>query len=363
MRGKGREIDVMLTCIDGACGLASFRRRPAGGYLVGGLREVFFLGGYRLRIAAGVIAVALIVLAAGLPARAVEAVSVPNSAPAIDLTAAVERHRTDADRILVSTAPGADGIVQRMDVRAREGNNNWAVFALANTGNDQIDRLIVIPHYRLVGSGLMWPDLGLSRVVTITSSGERPDRVDSATADVFRITLDPGAVITYVAELRTNKLTQIYLWEPDAYKDKINSITLYYGIVIGIAGLLALFLTILFVVKGSVMFPAAAALGWAVLVYIGVDFGFWGKVFDMSAGAERIWRAAGEAILAATLLVFLFAYLNLNRWHVRYSHITLGWLAFLALLVAVALFDPAMASGVARLSLFGVAVLGFCLVV
>ena len=45
------------------------------------------------------------------------------------------------------------------------------------------------------------------------------------------------------AELRTPKLPQIYLWEPDAYKDKVNSFTLYHGIVIGIAGLLALFLT------------------------------------------------------------------------------------------------------------------------
>lgn len=284
-------------------------------------------------------------------------------AAAIDLTAAVERHRTDSDRILVSTAPGTDGIVQRMDVRAREGNTNWAVFALANSGNEQIDRLIVVPHYRLVGSGLIWPDLGQSRVVTITSSNERPERVENATADVYRITLDPGAVITYVAELRTDKLNQVYLWEADAYKDKVNSITLYYGIVIGISGLLALFLTILFVVKGSVMFPAAAALGWAVLVYIGIDFGFWGKVFDMSAGTERVWRASSEAILAATLLVFLFAYLNLNRWHVRYSHITVGWLAFLGLMVAVALVDPTIASGVARLSLVGVAVLGFSLVI
>ena len=158
--------------------------------------------------------------------------------------------------------------------------------------------------------------------------------------------------------MRTDKLPQLYLWEPDAYKDKINSFTLYYGIVIGIAGLLALFLTILFVVKGSVMFPAAAALGWAVLVYIGIDFGFWGKVFDMSAGAERIWRAIGEAILAATLLVFLFAYLNLNRWHVRYAHITIAWLGGLAALIALALFDPAIASGIARFSLAAVAVAG-----
>jgi diguanylate cyclase (GGDEF)-like protein/PAS domain S-box-containing protein len=322
-------------------------------------------GGLNLRLLRAILVVAglLAAFSSAPPARAVEAVNVRADASAIDLTAAVELQRTETDRVLVSTAPGADGTVHRIEFRAREGSTNWAVFALANSGNEQIDRLIVVPHYRLVGSGLMWPDLGLSRVVVITSSGERPERVESPTADVFRVTLDPGAVITYVAELRTGKLSQIYLWEPDAYKDKVNSITLYYGIVIGIAGLLALFLTILFVVKGSVMFPAAAALGWAVLVYIGIDFGFWGKVFDMSAGAERIWRASGEAILAATLLVFLFAYLNLNRWHVRYAHITVGWLAFLVLLVAVALVDPSVASGIARLSLVGVAVFGFSLVI
>ena len=308
--------------------------------------------------------VLIAVLTGAAPARAVEAVNVRLDASAIDLTDVTERQKTDGDRIQVSTAPGADGIVRRIEVRAREAGTNWAVFALANSSDEQIDRLIVVPHYRMVGSGLLWPDLGLSRIVSITpSSGDRPDRQDSATADVFRITLDPGTVITFVAELRTDNLPQLYLWEPDAYKDKINSFTFYYGIVIGIAGLLALFLTILFVVKGSIMFPAAAALGWAVLVYIGNDFGFWGKVFDMSAGAERIWRASGEAILAATLLVFLFAYLNLNRWHVRYAHITVGWLLFLGALVALALFDPAVASGIARLSLFLVAVAGFGLVV
>jgi diguanylate cyclase (GGDEF)-like protein/PAS domain S-box-containing protein len=110
------------------------------------------------------------------------------------------------------------------------------------------------------------------------------------------------------------------------------------------------------------MFPAAAALGWAVLVYIGIDFGFWGKVFDMSSGAERIWRASGEAILAGTLLVFLFAYLNLGRWHVRYMHITLGWLAGLAALVVIALIDASIASGIARLSLVCIAFLGLGLV-
>jgi diguanylate cyclase (GGDEF)-like protein/PAS domain S-box-containing protein len=306
----------------------------------------------------------LAMLLQAAPARAVEAVSVRLDVPAIDLTAATELKKTETDRIQVSTAPGSDGIIRRIEVRAREGDTNWAVFALTNNSDQQFDRLIVVPHYRMVGSGLFWPDLGLSRLVAITpSSGDRPLRQENTTADVFRVTLDPGTVITFVAELRTDNLPQIYLWEPDAYKDKVNSFTLYYGIVIGIAGLLALFLTILFVVKGQVMFPAAAALGWAVLIYIGIDFGFWGKVFDMSAGVERIWRACGEAILAATLLVFLFAYLNLSRWHVRYAHITIAWLAALAALIAVAVYDPSVASGVARISLAAIAVFGLGLVI
>jgi diguanylate cyclase (GGDEF)-like protein/PAS domain S-box-containing protein len=317
-----------------------------------------------LRSATALAAFALAAMLGIGGAAAVEAVNVRLDAAAIDLTDAVEFQHTDGDRVQVSTAPGADGIVRRVEVRAREAGTNWAVFALANNGEEQIDRLIVAPHYRMVGSGLIWPDLGLSRIVNITpSSGDAPERLQNANADVFRVTLDPGTVITFVAELRAANLPQLYLWEPDAFKDKVNSFTLYQGIVIGIAGLLALFLTILFVVKGSVMFPAAAALGWAVLIYIGIDFGFWGKVFDMSSGAERIWRASGEAILAATLLVFLFAYLNLNRWHVRYAHITVGWLAFLGALVAVALYSPAVASGIARMSLFFIAVLGLALVV
>ena len=178
----------------------------------------------------------LVALAAADPARAVDAVSVRSDAPAIDLTAILEHQRSEGDRIQVSTAPGTDGIVRRIEVRAREGGQNWVVFALANNTDDQLDRLIVAPHYRVVASGLLWPDLGLSRIATITpSTGDRPERQESPTADVFRVTLDPGAVITFVAELRTDKLPQLYLWEPDAYKDKVNSFTLYQGIVIGLS--------------------------------------------------------------------------------------------------------------------------------
>src|SRR5581483_5834300 len=118
----------------------------------------------------------LVMIVAASKAYALDAVSVRSDAPAIDLTRVLEHQRSDSDRIQVSTAPGTDGIVRRIEVRAREGGQNWVVFALANNADDQLDRLIVAPHYRIVASGLLWPDLGLSRIATITpSTGDRPD--------------------------------------------------------------------------------------------------------------------------------------------------------------------------------------------
>ena len=309
---------------------------------------------------------ALLVLFGSLgPAAAIESSRVPLDTPAIDLTRAIERYSSQGDRLLVSTAPGPDGIVRRIEVRAKDPGTtpNWIVFALTNDTDEQLERLIVAPHFRLVGSGVIWPDLGAIRISAITASqGIAPEREDSSDADVFRLTLDPGTTITYVAELRTPNLPQLYLWEPDAYKDKVTSFTLYKGIVIGIAGLLALFLTIVFVVKGAVIFPAAAALAWAVLAYVCIDFGFWDKLFGTTGASDRIWRAGAETTLSATLLVFLFAYLNLSRWHVRASRVAAVWLVFLFALIAFAVYDAPVAAGVARISLATIAAVGFVLV-
>ncbi|MCC2095355.1 MAG: sensor domain-containing phosphodiesterase, partial [Hyphomicrobiales bacterium] len=213
----------------------------------------------------------LVSLAQLSPALAIEPVPVPLDTKAIDLSTRMELYSSKGDRIQVSTAPDQDKIVRRIEVSARQTGTrpSWIVFALANETNEQIERLIVAPHFRLAGSGVIWPDLGASRIAAITASqGFPPEREEGTDADVFRITLDPGTIVTYVAELRTPNLPKLYLWQPDAYKDKLASLTLYQGIIIGIAALLALFLTIVFVVKGAVIFPAAAALAWAVLAYV-----------------------------------------------------------------------------------------------
>src|SRR4029077_12495314 len=162
---RGREIGAKTVryCAGGHVA----RSAPCAG--LGG-RVLAFLRATRFRACGSLVVLAIITVAAIPAARAVEAVNVRTDASAIDLTDAVDPQHTEGDRIQVSTAPGADAIVRRIEVRSREAGRNWAVFALANNGDEQIDRLIVAPHYRMVGSGLIWPDLGRSRIVYITPS-------------------------------------------------------------------------------------------------------------------------------------------------------------------------------------------------
>ncbi len=310
------------------------------------------------------IAVIAVVIAT-LTAQALEPIEITRDSVAIDLTPALDFYPNVGARLQVSTAPGVDGIVRRIEVRAKgdKPNQSWAVFSLANTTDEQMDRLIVARHFRLSNSGFLWPDLGSVRITSITpSDGFSLDRETSNDSDVFRLTLDPGAIITFVAELNSAGLPQLTLWEPNAYKDTENSYTLYRGIVLGISGLLAMFLTILFVVKGSSMFPATAALAWAVLAYISVDFGFLNLVISLTPGDGQAWRAGAEVFLAASLVVFLYAYLHLNRWHARYSYVAIAWLLGLVILFGVAIVDPPIAAGIARISFSLTAIFGMLLI-
>lgn len=121
---------------------------------------------------------ALIFFTGLAPALAIDTVRVPGSAAIDTLTSRVQSYSSEGDRLTVSTAPGSDNIVRRIEVRAREaGTAHWIVFALTNDTDEQIERLIVAPHFRLVGSGVIWPDLGASRVSAITASqGFPPER-------------------------------------------------------------------------------------------------------------------------------------------------------------------------------------------
>ena len=322
-------------------------------------------GARALGILLSAVVVLLAVLAGGATARAVEAVPVPQAVPAIDLLPFTERLVNGAgERLQVSTAPGADGIVRRIEVRPQSPETtHWAVIALSNPGDEQIDRLLVVPRYRLVDSGFIWPDLGSARIRAITpSQGFPPRPLQSLDADVYEITLDPGAIVTFVVELASPGLPQLRLWEPNAYRDSLNAYTLYKGIVLGIAALIAVFFTLVVLLKGTLMFAATAALAWVVLGVVLIDMSFLAEVLRSRVEEEIVFRAIAETLLALTLALFVYAYLNLNRWHVRYAHAILALGVLFVGVLVLAIWDPPIAAGIARVSLGVVGLAGLVLI-
>ncbi|WP_306119598.1 MULTISPECIES: EAL domain-containing protein [unclassified Roseitalea] len=300
------------------------------------------------------------------PTAANEPISINRDDTALDLTRAVEIYRDRGPTFRVSTAPDAEGIVRTIEVQAtsEETAGNWAVLVLTNNTDLQIDRLLVAPRFRLVNSGVFWPDLGSQRIASITpSAGFSLDRVADPDADIFAITLDPGAIITLVAELASPSLPQLYLWEEDAYREIVNSYTLYNGIVLGICGLLALFLSILFVVRGTTTFPAAALLAWSVLAYILIDFGFVSQFSTMDSAAIGRWRAIAEVAIVASLGLFLFSHLRLDRWSDRLRWTAFVWLLSVLALGALVTIDPSIAAGIARVGLALTAAFGLLLII
>jgi len=300
-----------------------------------------------------------------LPVYAFQVITVPEDVNAVNLTHVIEIAHGSAGKVQLSTAADATGIIRRIEVLASKPGTNpdWALFALKNNSDTQMERLLVAPFFRLPGSGIFRPDLGNNRIAALTpSQGVRPTRLVDGEADVFDITLDPGATVTFVAELSSGSLPELYMWKPNAYRDYVNSFTLFRGVVLGISGLSAVFLTIMFAVKGRGIFPATAAFAWAVLIYLLIDFGVLGRLLGVGNGEVQPFRAASEALIATTLFGFLFIYLNLHRWHLRFIHLALALAAVFIALLAFAFFQPAIAATVARLVLALLGLSGFFLI-
>jgi diguanylate cyclase (GGDEF)-like protein/PAS domain S-box-containing protein len=311
------------------------------------------------------LALALFLFLPGL-AYAIEAIPVEPDNPKVDITAKGELYEGRGDRLQIETAPGPDGYIGRMAVQASTPGTNpgWLVFALSNPTDKRIVRWLVAPRYTLANSRVFRPELDAPRITAVTPSlGFRPEPLKSDRADMFRLSLEPGQTVTYAAELASSKVPSLTLWTPNIYQAKQQDRMLFNGVLLGITGLLAIFLTAIFAANHRAIFPATALVAWAALVYFCVDFGFWNKLFPVGPDRTALYRAAAEAGLFASFVLFLYTFLRIGLWHMWIKTVFWVWIAAQFALIVVAIVDPQTAAGLARASAFVIAGVGTALIV
>jgi diguanylate cyclase (GGDEF)-like protein len=316
-------------------------------------------GGRTAALACAIVAAVLLLPAAH--AHAIEAIPVEPNLEKIDITAKGELYEGRGDRLQIETAPGPDGYIGRMAVAASIPGTNpgWLVFALSNPTSERIVRWLVAPRYTLANSRVFWPIVDAPRIAAVTPSlGFRPETLKSDRADMFRLNLEPGQTVTFAAEMSSQLVPRLNLWDPNAYQAKQQDRMLFNGVLLGITGLLAIFLTAIFAANHRAIFPATALVAWAALAYFCVDFGFWNKIFPVGPDRTALYRAAAEAGLAASLVLFLYTFLRIGLWHGWIRTLFWGWIAVQFGLILVAIVDPAFASGLARASLVAIASVG-----
>ncbi|MGL1921082.1 MAG: EAL domain-containing protein [Hyphomicrobiales bacterium] len=259
----------------------------------------------------------------------------------------------------------SDGEKPFLNVLA-EGSSRptWISFALTNPSKKPIQRLLVAPHYGGGNDGLILPILSGTRLAQLyASSGLKPTLQKLNGNDVFLINLPAEKTITYVASIAENLPTRLSLWDVDAYKNHQNYLPFYQGIIIGILGLLAIFISSLFIVKRDVLFIVAAIICWAALSYSLQEFGFITVVLPENSYILALVRALSE--VAITGLPLLLVYLFFNKTYrlnaLQIIILSPLFIAFIAVLIAF--ISPSIAATIARINAIFVVGMGFWLII
>lgn len=300
-----------------------------------------------------VVVVAMVALGVSQSAQALETITVPANQDVIELTTRGTLFENRGDRLQVETAPGPDGVVGRISVKAntRGTNPSWIVFALRNETDTVMERWLTSSRYTLIGSGIIWPNLDARRLEAVTPSiGFLPERVKSDQADVFRLTLEPGQTVTFAVEMASTRFSRVFLWKPIAYELNVRESQIYNGALLGLTGLLGLVMTALFAANHKIIFPSAALVAWCVMAYLCIDFGLFHKTFNLRPEDNAVYRAGAEAAMAASFVIFLHTFLRLRYAHGIFRMLLSVWILAQLALVAIAVVDPRLAATFARLS-------------
>lgn len=311
----------------------------------------------------GIFSFLLFLFALNPAANATENIIIYPDARHVSISEFLTVHEASSTINVKSVRP-SDDEKQFIDIKIDDGSSpQWVSFALTNPSTIAMQRLLIAPHYGGGNDGLIMPILGGARIAQLyASSGVAPTLQKLNGNDVFLINLPAEKTITFVARIAENLPTRLSLWDVDSYKSNQNYLPFYHGLIVGILGLLAIFITSLFVVKREILFATAALICWASLAFSLQEFGFITVILPDDTYILSLVRAVSEVAISGLPLLLIYLFFNKSYRLNKIQIILLSPLliAFLALLLAF--ISPSLAATIARINAVVVALMGFWLI-
>ncbi|MGE4253265.1 MAG: diguanylate cyclase, partial [Parvibaculaceae bacterium] len=269
---------------------------------------------------------------------------------------------TDKPVVTIRTADDATGLLMELPAKGREPVHRWIVVTLTNSAAQARDVVVATPHQGFAGSGIFWPKPIGSRIQNVVAAGQAaiaPLRVINA--DAFALRIEPKGRVTVAMELTRTGLDEIELWQRVAFDAKAEQAGFYRGVLLGIAMLLGVVALSLYAVRTIAVFPFASVFIWSAIAFIALESGYLPQVNDLlpkdyELGPEI--RAVIEGLMVVGLILCLVAFADLRRRRPVAWNVLLLAAGLLLALPIYGWFEPARASGVARIAFAVVAALG-----
>ena len=297
----------------------------------------------------------LSIVAASIPASARDIINAPFDAVSIDILKVTEQVQSTSRETDVETAPGSNDArpgIMRLSARSRGPIHRWLVFSIRNSSPIPLDYVIVSQRRSFVGSGIIWPQFGVRQIIDGQASPGLPPTVESSqTADAYSFRLEANQTVTYALEVVGPWPNNLNLWQRNAFDQRSQQVSFYHGLLLGVAALVAIYISSLFIIRRKIMFPAAALFAWSGTAFLAIEFGYLTALADIPAGVEFKIRAVVEALMVFALFVALYTFVELRKRMPIVGYIALAAIALCAVLIGFAYQEPVMAAGLSRIAL------------
>lgn len=276
----------------------------------------------------------------------------------IGLLKAVE---SNDPRVVIEVTADSAGNKLRFSLASRRSAPpyRWAVFTLSNPDLVKRDFVLQIPRQGFVNSGLIWPASLADKVVAVSASQGGPiQTLPTRNANAYALSVGPGLTNTFALELTPKVLRQVNLWHRAAFEEHAGELAFFTGVVLGISIFLGVGILALFVVRPMFDFVAAGFFAWAIVAFLLFDTHILPQamVSYNAAGLVSYTRAGIESALLIGFALCVLSFLQLTK----NAPVSGGLMSVFAVagagIFAFGLYDPVVATGLARMTFFALSV-------